>query len=63
MWRTVTYSPATHLCLPASPPSHMYGIQLPLLTFDVLVIILIVIKARENSATLGSGTPIVCRVT
>jgi len=63
-WKTITESPLTHMCLPATVPSHMYGAYLVPMAFDVLVIVLTVIKARENSVDLrsGSSTPIVCRV-
>jgi hypothetical protein len=61
VWKTITESPLTHMCLPDSVPSHMYGIYLAPMILDVLVIILIVIKACEDPAALrsGSGTPVV----
>jgi len=64
VWKTITESPVTHMCLPANVPFQAYAIYLAPMTLDVLVIVLTVIKACENSADLrsSSGTPIVCRV-
>ena len=64
VWETIMESPLTHMCLPDSVPSHMYGIYLAAMILDILVIVLIVIKACEDPAALrsGSGTPIVCGV-
>jgi hypothetical protein len=64
VWKTITDSPLSHMCLPASVPAQMYTIYLVPMAFEILLIVLTVIKARENSTDLRSGskTPIVCCV-
>jgi hypothetical protein len=62
VWKDVAYFPLTNICLLPNIPAYMSVIYLGLAPFEVLVIILIVIKAYENVATLRSrsDSPIVC---
>ena len=61
VWKNVTYFPLTNICLLPNIPSYMYAAFLGPTAFDVLVIILTIIKAFENEAVLRSrsDTPIV----
>lgn len=58
----VTYHPLTNICIILDIPPYMYAVYLGPTAFEVLVIVLTVIKAFENAATLRSrsGAPIVC---
>lgn len=62
VWKEVAYFPLTNICLLPRIPSYVSVVYLGPTPFEVLVIILIVIKAHENIATLRShsDTPIVC---
>lgn len=64
VWKDVTYGPLTNICLIPDIPSYLYAIYLGPTPFDVLVIILIVIKAFENAPILRSrsDTPTVRNV-
>lgn len=61
VWKDVAYFPLTDICLLPVIPSYVSVVYLGPTPFEVLVIILIVIKAHQNMATLRSrsNTPIV----
>lgn|SRR5258706_15939671 len=61
VWKDVAYIPFTNICLLPDIPSSMTAIYLGLTPFEVLVIVLLIIKAHQNMATLRSrsNTPIV----
>ena len=61
VWKDVAYYPLTNICLLPVIPSYVSVAYLGSTPFEVLVIILIVIKAYQNMVTLRSrsDTPIV----
>src|SRR5258706_16201202 len=62
---TIKSSPITHICLPDSLGRFMYGIFLGPIAFEVLVVVLTIIKAYQVARILRdeSEVPIVCSST